>query len=372
MNDLAQRVVYRYAKRNLALGLKAALLDLQEGRVEPALKALEEFWSFLEIGEEAAEIGYTLVMKAEWLYALGPRDKNHLKDIVHETKDLRRWLPTYRNQGPIPTRLVQRFETLVQEAIWLSGKVHEESDTFSHGDFTITPMPGVSKAKLGDCLEALDKAAEVIRRKFPELLYGKVYVAKTVANGVANYVPDTIQLSLRASKTVGDVYALCHEFGHRYELKFWKDKPAREAFWKLSLEPVYETLVFDRGTRAKLADEFLEIAEAKLAGKSQTQSKLLSQYLDVLLRKNGPKLRDLSQAFLKDASEINRKTMWEGFALPSSEDLKVVTDKVLREPIAVTPYGAKNWRENFAEAFAHYVLGMPLVPEVAAIMEKLS
>jgi len=372
----ALRVASRYilSKRNLGKLLNDCLVSLKEGNVEPAIQALDSFWVFLDIKELPAEIGSHLLLNAEWLYALGPRDRKHVSEIVREVKDLRRSLYSYRNQGSIPEKLIKRFEALTSSASWLDSKVHSEEDEFSHGDFTIIPMPGVPRIKLQGCLEALDKASEIIRHKFPKLLYGKVYIAKSVAAGVANYIPeqDTIALSLRAAKTRGDVLSLCHEFGHRYEQKFWKDKDQKNDFWELSNKPIYETVVFDKGTRSKLADEFIETAEAQIKGKKLPTSDLLNQYLKYLIHKNGPKLRDLSQDFLKDPNEANRKPLWIGVALPTEKDVIIQTDKIIRDPIAVTPYGKKNWKENFAEAFAHYMLGMPLPQEVASIMEKLT
>jgi len=373
--EAAIRVASRYltSKRNLGSLMDAGAASLRKGNVEAAIKALDDFWTFLEVGEVEAEIGYAIVLEAEWFYALGPQIQNKVRKIIREAKDLRRSLPKYLTEGPVPHGLINRFEALAREASWLDGKVNAEGSEFPHGDFTIIPMPGVSGPKMKDCLEALDKAAEAIRPKFSQLLYGKVYINRTVSGGVASYVAgqDTIQLGLRASKTVGDVRSLCHEFGHRYAHKFWKDKGQRDAFWALSVNPVYDTIVFDKVTRAKLADEFLAIAEAQAQGKKVIQSDLLTRYLKYLIHKNGPKLRDLSQEFLKDPSETNRKALRDGMALSSEADITIRTDKIIREPIAVTPYAKKGWLENFAEAFSLYMLGESLPPEVTEIMKEL-
>jgi hypothetical protein len=377
--SISEQVLKRYlvarlvfAKRNLKNLLDSGVTALKSGDVENTIKTLDEFWSFLNVREEEAEIGYRLVLQTEWLYALGPRDKNKVIEIVKEVKDIRRSLRSYLNQGPVSDRLIKRLEALAQDASWLDRKAPFKESEFSHGDFTIVPMPGVPKIK--ECLEALDKASELIRRKFPQLLYGKIYINRTVSGGVANYVAaqDSIQLSLNATKTVGDVYALCHEFGHRYEHKFWKDRGQRDVFWHLSTDTVYETIILDKTTREKLADEFLEIANAQLQNKKRVQSDLLRQFLEDRIKKDLNTMREASQAYLANPDKRNELTLRKFIALPQVDRYSIVTDKIVHGPIHVTPYAAKKgWKENFAEAFAYYILGKALPLEITAIMEKL-
>ena len=52
---------------------------------------------------------------------------------------------------------------------------------------------------------------------------------------------------------------------------------------------------------------------------------------------------------------------------------KVTTKNVIRPPLAVTLYAKqKGWTENFAEAFAFYVMNKPLPLELQAIMDGLA
>ncbi len=147
-----------------------------------------------------------------------------------------------------------------------------------HGPFVIVPMPGVTKAHASNVLEALDEAAELLRRRFSRLLYGDVYLKTTIrdngrgAAAAYDFKHDIMQVNVKANHRVSDVFSIVHEFGHRYDNKF------------------------------------------------------LSQ-----------ELRDRFDA------------------------LKV----------SISDYGATDARENFAEAFAFYVLNMGLPPAVKAIFEEL-
>ena len=69
------------------------------------------------------------------------------------------------------------------------------------------------------------------------------------------------------------------------------------------------------------------------------------------------------------AGSLDERALHAGVMGP--KDQEVPTDKVLHGPLAVTPYGATDPAENFAEAFAHLVLGMPLAPELQAVLSAI-
>lgn len=372
MDALARRVAFRYllARKSLAPALRMALEDLKGGNNESVKKALGDFWAQLDVEEEATgDWGTHLHIKGEYYTALGPKLRSRFKRMLELFDDVRRGV-----RYPLSSNLVSKFEALIKEAVWLEGVIRKgPEDELQHGDFTIIPMQGVSQSKQTECLAALDAAASHIRSKFPHLLYGKVYLTKALGRSVANYAgtTDTISLSLRAAKTVGDVLALCHEFGHRYYRRFWKDSEQKSLFWRLSTEPEYETTVFDRATRAKLADEMLEIADRVRAGASPHGSELSMQYAGYINQHRPGQVAPLMRQYVYGKEDSVRKDLWDAFAQPSEGDIVVPTKKVIREPIHVTPYGGTEWTENFAEAFAYYVMGKDLHPEIAAIMDKL-
>jgi hypothetical protein len=90
--------------------------------------------------------------------------------------------------------------------------------------------------------------------------------------------------------------------------------------------------------------------------------------------KRRPEIRDvaaLGKKFTWEKDDSVREKLHAALALPSEPTIQVRTNKVVRGPLAVTPYGAKDWKENFAEAFAFYVMGKPLPAEIGELFAKL-
>lgn len=393
--DLSKRVADRYrldrlrrdivvarwllARGRLAPGLEAVLPELEAGEYGPVEKALDTFWMVFEIHESPGELGSIFTINAEWYYPLGPKHKSRVKALILDIKNLRRSIAWAQQKGvPLDHNSVVVFKRIIFEADWLEKIIPKAEQGFPHGDFTVIPMKGVSSKDIDDCLAALDKASSYIRPKFPQVLYGKVYLGTSVGKGYSNiaiYVEDHDQMSLstRASSTVGDVHAICHELGHRFFYKFWKNKQQRDEFWKLSTEPVYEAITFDKPTRAKLADEFISNAEKMRAGEKGVKvSDLLTDWIKELRRRpEVTAVTNLGKKFTWDKDDSVRDKLWAAVALPSEPTIEVRTDKILREPLSVSEYAKRtNWKENWAEAFAFYVMGKPLPPEISAILDK--
>jgi len=381
----ALRVTLRWliSRQAFTPALKTALPDLGNGDAQAAVAALEAVFATLNVTEEPGELGYHLVIKTEWSVALGPKHRNKFRDIVRKIKDMIRDLRWFVRK-PLPEdvpRLSSRFEGVIGDVAWIESVMRKGGDDeIPHGDFTIIPMAGISGKALAECLEALDTAADHVRRKFPQVLYGKVYIATSVGrNTAASYAAetDTIQLSLRARKTMGDVTALCHEFGHRYEHKFFKNRELRSQFWSLSTNPEFEVLTLDKATRAKLADEFLTTSDNMRIGRREPSSNLLAQWTAYFTsgpkRTEMPRLQALVRRYVQDKDDSVRQELWDLLALPEeSAVITLPTNIVVRGPLAVTPYGATKPTENFAEAFSYYVMGKSFHPELAAILDKLS
>lgn len=88
--------------------------------------------------------------------------------------------------------------------------------------FTVLEMPGVNRAEVKGAIEALEKAASLLRPKFPQVLYGDVYLAPSLFKGIAHYNEDQdkVYVNVKAEKHYEDIYVIIHELGHRYDLKF--------------------------------------------------------------------------------------------------------------------------------------------------------
>jgi hypothetical protein len=359
--------------RNLSERL-AAVLPIERDKIEAALRAVTDFLAQIGVHEKPAEIGYRHVIEAEWFYALGPREKHRFMEIVRLAADLGRKLKwaEFKWDPEDAERLTKTMQDLVKEVEWVETVIRSAKDEFQRGDFTIIPMKGVSRKAMEDALSALDKASSFVRVKFPQLLYGKVFIGKSVGHSkVASYVRDhdTIQLSLRAKRTVGDVHAICHELGHRFYHRFFANQDLRQEFYVLSTQRVYETVSFDMATRGRLADEFVELAKSKERRKG---SDLLHQWLDYRMKSDLALLRQRSLAVSLGEGEAAERALWDAVVWTDGPaNVEVSTDKIIREPLAVTAYGKKSPEENFAEAFSFYVRGELLAPEISAVMERL-
>jgi hypothetical protein len=79
----------------------------------------------------------------------------------------------------------------------------------------------------------------------------------------------------------------------------------------------------------------------------------------------------LGKKFTWEKDDSVKDKLHDALALPGEGTIKVRTSKILREPLAVTSYGAKDWKENFAEAFAFFVMGKPLPAEIGELFAKL-
>jgi len=127
-----------------------------------------------------------------------------------------------------------------------------------------------------------------------------------------------------------------------------------------------------KGTGASLIPEFTKAKEKLVEGSSEAMLAFMDRVLPQMstelvawLKSDGPKYaRELMTSYL--VGMVTEKNLHDG--IKGSKDLKVVTDDLLHGPLSVTPYGATKPMENYAEAFAHYVLGMDMPQELADIL----
>lgn len=330
-------------------------------------EAFEQVLGLVGASSTQQEIGSSWSIQADWYYALGPRLKNRVQRLIQSVLQLRRSIRPGMN--------TKALAALVPEILWLESlaRSQKNNDGQSHGPFTYYVMPGVSRPKLREALDALDQATKFLHG-FPQVLYGDIYFSPTVAgkgHAVALYVPskDIVYVGMTAKKVVGDVHAICHEFGHRYYHRFWKDTQARNRFMQLSTSTEYEMVHLSPRQKQALTSEYMKAIRAK--GKGKPLSKSLEGYL-VAISKNDTAGFNYLRRLATEATLGGSK---EEAALMAAFDriapMSWSTGKVLHEPLAVTPYGATDWHENFAEAFAHLVMGKRMPPALQAIMDGL-
>lgn len=253
----------------------------------------------------------------------------------------------------------------------LASAIADTEGEIQHGPFTVVPIPGITKKQVEDALAALDEASSKIRPKFPQVLYGKVFLSKHLKKNVAAWYDagtDTLALNVLARKRVDDIYTITHELGHRHDFKF-VSKAAKRKFWDLSTRKIFETVTFDEKLREQMAAEVVALAKYKATGKTPVT---MSDMLVMWLKSPHPHLkgdiRKLTSDYLQ--GKLEEKDLFE--AVKGKRDEELSTGKVLHGPLSVTPYGATKVGENYAEAFAHFVLGMNMPSELAVIIAEES
>lgn len=306
---------------------------------------------------------------APWFFALGTAKRNAVNALQKEAHQIQDTLLVLKDTDheAFWAHIERRLEDLPKKirTLEIALQATDEDRPIQRGGFTIIPMPGLKKAEVEGALEALDAAAEKIRSKFPQVLYGNVYFsthlsAKTAAHYLA--ADDAIHLSVGARKRFSDVYTLIHEFGHRFDWKFQKGKTLYREFVRLSTDKGYEEIVYDDKLREAVADEVVEVVRAV---KEKRRAALLTPEAELWLKGPDLDIKPLTSAYM--AGKIDEGKLHA--EVKGTKDVTRLTGKVVREPLSVTPYGATKVTENFAEAFAHYVLGMAMPPEFVTIFD---
>jgi hypothetical protein len=307
---------------------------------------------------------------ADWYYGLGTAKRNAVDWL---RKQVQQWQRAYEAKSAPVFLLTPKIEwTKALRTLEIASAAADVEQEQQHGPFTIVLMPGLSMAKAKTALEALDQATDQIRAKFPMVLYGKIFLSTHLSKKAAAWYmggSDKFYLDVSAKKRFSDVYTICHELGHRHEHKF-ADVEAKRKFWDLSTRKVFDAIMFDAKLRNQVADEAVSVAKAKILGKPLPK---LSTELGAWLRwmSTTPGLPDPPGLITKFLTyTIDEKQLHAEIA--GTRDVRVLTDKLLHGPLAVTPYGATKPSENYAEAFAHYVLGMAMPPELAEVMASLA
>lgn len=372
------RIAHRWLSASATTDLESAAQAMAEGQPDAiggAFKALAGIKDILGFHESSGEFGPSPKMWQNWYGSISKQARGRLDNIGRVILTLESML---HNPSKHSQDIQKHLLFLAEEMTWVGRLSLTQTREVEHGPFHITPMPGVTQKQTAEALEALDKASDLIRAHFPKCLYGTVYISKSLPKGghtgpVATYImdTDTIHLSTRTQETVGDVHAICHELGHRYEHRFWDNDAQRDSFRNLSMGGRKDILtLFDRKRREGAADDLIKIVHERKAGRSKENSPDLDLWLGHLLQKDTHHFQTVAKAAMSGGPK-EEAALWAEVAAPLSGDVGVVSGTETIEPIAVTPYGRKAWTENFAEAFAFFVMGRPLPPSIQLIMEEL-
>ena len=169
----------------------------------------------------------------------------------------------------------------------------------------------------------------------------------TIRNAAGVYVnqSDLIYLNVESKYRFDAVYTIVHELGHRYWYKFLSD-PQREAY-----EDAYS------GTSRNLTLEDREAMYLALE-KANFDPKLAKTFLSGPLRDIFPEYWKLAKGIFQSPN-VSPEMKKRNFTLPKVKYFHFESER----PTSVTDYGRTNVREDFAEVFAHVVMGLKLTPD---------
>ncbi|MDP2728105.1 MAG: hypothetical protein Q8P59_11265, partial [Dehalococcoidia bacterium] len=338
------------------IGMLGSGNGLQEAHV-----AVGQLRELLDLKRE----GTQSVLDAPWAYALSAANTRRVRMLASGVLQAEREL----EEGN-PRSAAVTLRSILKDVVWVKNMLSRmSSPTSAHeivGGFKVITMPQVKYEAVPAMREMLAEAARLIHPHFPQVLYGEVFFSNVVAHGLAHYISATDILYIGGkSGEVGQgmLHAICHELGHRYEEKFWKDKAQKDAFKALTFpKPVREFREVSESARRAFAEEILEAVRAKRqTGRDKRLSKPLQEHLKYLQQAEGRHFQQLLGAALRGGAQEEQAV----------RDLVVPGGLQRKKPVVVTPYGATSASENFAEAFSFFVRGKPLPFQIQEIMDQL-
>ena len=349
---------------SLVPNYRDALEKLDQGDADPALAFAKRLQEVILPGGE----------RPQWFVGLSVQKMNALKSLYREAVSMVSNGEVLRKKEPQHRAEWLRYMAYEMgkwakdvRTLEIASALSDSAGELQHGAFTVVPVPGLTRKQIDGALAALDEAASKIRPKFPQVLYGKIFLSKHLKRRVAAWyesASDGLALNVAAKKRFNDVYTIIHELGHRHEAKFLK-RDAKQRYWELSTQKVYETIEFDEALRERMAQEVVSAAKEVAIGQRPPK---MSDELVMWLKSPYPHERGdipkLTSTYLK--GKLDEKEL--ALAVKGKRNESLITGKVLHGPLSVTPYGATNPRENYAEGFAHYVLGLDLPAELASII----
>jgi hypothetical protein len=316
-----------------------------------------------------------------WYHGLGTAKRNGIKFLVQKGREILSRLTASITFGvseaDLENRLKWRWWTVKDSltkwskhlrTLELASEAGDEERVIQVSGWKVIPMPGLTKAQVTEALESLDVATTKLRAVFPQVIYGDVYFSTHLARKVAAwyaYSEDKFYLSVNAKKRFDDVFTIVHELGHRFDDKFLR-KDLKTRFWNLSTRKEYWKIPYDNDRREAVAVEILDAVIARKEGRPMSQLSDMAMLWIQTPYTPGYDVKKLTTAYLQgkltDVEFVDK--------IMGNEDINVQTDKILHGPLVVSPYGASKPSENWADAFAMYVLGKPIPDELKEILDE--
>lgn len=260
---------------------------------------------------------------------------------------------------------LDRIPRLVDHLVKLTPRVEDYAarpKQVKHGDFQILNRYGYTTEEMAEPLAVLDAATEKIRSAgFDEILYGVILLVDKIPqeHWAGRYTPqnDIIEVVQKVPARFSPVYTLIHEFGHRVWYKFVGEQQQQQYEEAYAAPAAYRLTVEDRqrwwDTLLSLNFDTHRLTSVMSAEESV---RLREYWFD---RTTAMTRRQLQSG----GDEVERQkridSVWR-YQFVRPQRLLVYPET---KGTSVTDYGDTHVKEDFAEIFAHVVLGMPVKPE---------
>ena len=390
---MSYRVALRFllARAQLAPALDQVEHLVKAQKWREALDAIREFGKTLGV----FFTGDSYRVSTEWFSGLDREDKDMFLSFVKILHNLFEMVHPFSVNAPWAKeddRWYAWIESLRRDLPQVQDLMRDESDAFKHGKFQILPLKGVTNTD--EAVKTLDEASGHIQSKFPQVLYGKVYIRKDLhpkgsyearpgaasggqVAGAYQGTTDTITLSMYATPERNSVMTLIHEFGHRYHTRFLHGD-LREKFIQLSTVGDIVEEHFSLSEREKFADEYI----ARKKGFRDDESFGMDGPVHL-----SPRADFFFDNFPRDEFKAQVIPIMRKFddgddsvipafrkALARSQfggNLGVVKDPDNVKPVYASTYGETSWEENFAESFLAFCMHKVLPEPLQRFMESL-
>lgn len=383
VNHNAQRLL-RAARLLLARGVLAPDVKAVEGLLsasdfEGALKALDEL--LIRKLHIRALGGDRVHVQTEWAHALDKEELARFHGLVHSLLNVRDAL-TGRKLVPVDVQhLLNVLSNASDDIVWAEAQMRGPEDEFKHGPFTIVLTTNATD-HLEDAIQTLDKAAEKIQNKFPQVLYGRVLIRKDLNGttaGMYSASRDVIILSLYATPRRNSVQTLVHEFGHRYYDRFLPGE-MKARFNELHNVGDVVKRKWNLKDREGFAQEFIDRIKAFSEDEDSGPIVLSDDANDYFRNYDRDDFKEQVVPLIRkfeagDASA--EKDLKEALAQGwYTANLTVVLRRDdygndLVHPLYASEYGATDVQENFAECFLAFVMGTDLPDGLQRFMNAL-
>jgi len=392
LNDLWEDAVKspKHVKAGLSKKMPELANEIRNGEFDNSKKFIDDLLKMLNVEEEVGSFGnITVRINTKWTLALGPKNKNKYTNIITKIIRFKRDLGRpgiYTNDVKFYDEYQERRRNILADTMqyelfgdvnWIEKIMRQDSsDEFKRGNWSVVAMTGITHKAFGECLDALDKASEIVSKKFSQLIYGKVYITSSIHGSrgtIAAYsdATDEMTLSIKAKESAGDVFSIIHELGHRFIRRFWKDRDAQEKFMRLTAEHRKIKVPVTVEDRERMLGEFLKMVDDVRNNVKAKTSVDLNRWSSWLLA-NKKNIQFLLRKYALEKDDSVLDEIKSTFI--SEEDGTVELDVSAQEDFWVSGYAKqkRSWQENFCDAFAMYMLGEKLLPEMTEIMDGLS